>query len=428
VNNVAIGAAHGKFHCSPFVALRVKTTAYSSAYLRHGISRAIILDIDLHHGKFSLLTADFINFIIICTDQLVFITAYLPTFPGNGTQAIVWAINAETERRRLDLEAQAAVGALGSYQASSYPPDPYPPVNETASLSTSGTPVWKPTPISAKPGLRIFYGSAHDILSYPCEDGNPELVRDASISLPHGAHGQWIENVHLETYESEQEFWIGHEDEGAYERTFGKLLRSAEQFVRRTRSRESPTSQQAQRGEAEDDVIIFISCGFDASEHEYPSMSRHGRHVPASFYYRFARDVRALADKHARGRVVSVLEGGYSDRALIAGGMAWLTGLVGHEPPTSDDDKLATRNKNEEAVDQYTGKTDNAIPSEAWVHRAGPRDWWALGNLEKVSVLKRRRTCERDGVDSFGNNPTLRGSLWGLHSSKHAKGMLPMKL
>lgn len=71
------------------------------------------------------------------------------------------------------------------------------------------------------------------------------------------------------------------------------------------------------------------SCGFDACEHEYPSMSRHNRKVPTSFYHRFTTDTCAFADTYARGRVVSVLEGGYSDRALSSGSMAHLCGLMG---------------------------------------------------------------------------------------------------
>ena len=66
----------------------------------------------------------------------------------------------------------------------------------------------------------------------------------------------------------------------------------------------------------------------DACEHEYESMSRHNRKVPTSFYHRFARDTCALADQYAQGRVISVLEGGYSDRALTSGAMAHLAGLV----------------------------------------------------------------------------------------------------
>jgi histone deacetylase HOS3 len=57
-------------------------------------------------------------------------------------------------------------------------------------------------------------------------------------------------------------------------------------------------------------------------------MSRHGRKVPAAFYHAFARDARAFADKHARGRLLSVLEGGYSDRALTSGALAHVAGLA----------------------------------------------------------------------------------------------------
>lgn len=76
------------------------------------------------------------------------------------------------------------------------------------------------------------------------------------------------------------------------------------------------------------DGCICCSCGFDASEHEYPSMSRHHRNVPTSFYRRFANTTRKFADQYARGRLISVLEGGYSDRALTSGAMAHLTGLA----------------------------------------------------------------------------------------------------
>jgi histone deacetylase HOS3 len=57
-------------------------------------------------------------------------------------------------------------------------------------------------------------------------------------------------------------------------------------------------------------------------------MSRHNRKVPTSFFYRFTQDVCAFANKWANGRIVSVLEGGYSDKALLSGAMAHLAGLV----------------------------------------------------------------------------------------------------
>ena len=102
---------------------------------------------------------------------------------------------------------------------------------------------------------------------------------------------------------------------------------------------------------------MFISCGFDACEHEYSSMSRHDRKVPVSFYERFAADVSLLAADLAEGKVISVLEGGYSDRALISGAMAHLTGLA--ESPT------------------------RAYEASSW-DLANHRDWWAISNIVKV--------------------------------------------
>ena len=57
----------------------------------------------------------------------------LPT--GNGTQSIVWQINEEAYQSKLAAEAGA-------------PP---------------------------KPGLHVYYGSVHDILSFPCEVKNHQF-------------------------------------------------------------------------------------------------------------------------------------------------------------------------------------------------------------------------------------------------------------
>ncbi len=100
--------------------------------------------------------------------------------------------------------------------------------------------------------------------------------------------------------------------------------------------------------------LRLCSCGFDASEHEYPSMSRHGRKVPTSFYHRFARDTITFAEVFAKGRLVSVLEGGYSDRALTSGVMAHICGLAG-------------------------GESSKAINEDVM------QEWWNVENLTKVS-------------------------------------------
>lgn len=77
-------------------------------------------------------------------------------------------------------------------------------------------------------------------------------------------------------------------------------------------------------------------------------MSRHGRKVPTSFYHRFTEDACNFADRFAKGKIISVLEGGYSDRALTSGAMAHLCGMT------------AAAN----------GKVDEA--------------WWGVHNLDKV--------------------------------------------
>lgn len=80
-------------------------------------------------------------------------------------------------------------------------------------------------------------------------------------------------------------------------------------------------------------------------------MSRHNRKVPVSFYHHFAKDARGFADKYAKSKLVSVLEGGYSDRALTSGALAHITGLVDSESQGN-------------TVDE---------------------SWWSVENLEKVS-------------------------------------------
>lgn len=72
---------------------------------------------------------------------------------------------------------------------------------------------------------------------------------------------------------------------------------------------------------------VITGTGFDASEHEGSGMSRHRTNVPTSFYHRFAQDVVSFAEEHAEGKIVAVLEGGYSDRALASASLSMMVGL-----------------------------------------------------------------------------------------------------
>ncbi|KAI4517050.1 Arginase/deacetylase [Schizophyllum commune Loenen D] len=231
---------------------------------------------------------------------------------GNGTQSLIWQINEETYRQTLESEAGA--------------PD-------------------------VKPGPQMYYSSLHDILSYPCEDGKPALVKAASVSI-RGEHGQHVENVHLQTWKSQEEF------DALYQSQYTKIIRRAEEFLDKT-------------GGPGKDVLVFVSCGFDACEHEYESMQRHKRNVPTSLYYQFARDACAFADRYADGRLISVLEGGYGDRALISGSLAHLCGLSdlpGVRPEWWQVDNLV---KLEKATKKRRGgRTSLTTTPEPWLDRA----------------------------------------------------------
>lgn len=104
-------------------------------------------------------------------------------------------------------------------------------------------------------------------------------------------------------------------------------------------------------------------------------MSRHGRKVPASFYHRFARDTRVFANKHANGRVISVLEGGYSDRALISGAMAHTAGLA----------------------DPKRGEVDES--------------WWDVENLSMVSHLSALCYCQNYNGDNLARE-VIKETSW----------------
>jgi histone deacetylase HOS3 len=171
----------------------------------------------------------------------------------------------------------------------------------------------------------IGYYSLHDINSYPCENGDDEKVQAASLCIEN-AHGQSIWNVHLQPWKTEDEFWQ------LYESRYKVLLDKARNFLRHH------TSRLQAEGKIQPKAAIFISAGFDASEWESSGMQRHKVNVPTEFYARFTRDMVQLAQEEGTGcdgRVISVLEGGYSDRALCSGVLSHLSGLSRPSVPTT---------------------------------------------------------------------------------------------
>jgi histone deacetylase HOS3 len=165
----------------------------------------------------------------------------------------------------------------------------------------------------------IGYFSLHDINSYPCEEGDDAKVQAASLCIDN-AHGQSVWNVHLESWQTLEQFWAIYEDK--YLILLEKVRQYLKHHTQRLRTLPKHPAPKA---------AIFISAGFDASEWETQGMQRHPVNVPTEFYARFTRDVVRLAEEEgtsAEGRVISVLEGGYSDRALTSGVFSHLSGLT----------------------------------------------------------------------------------------------------
>ncbi|KAI1430287.1 hypothetical protein F5Y12DRAFT_723036 [Xylaria sp. FL1777] len=166
----------------------------------------------------------------------------------------------------------------------------------------------------------IGYFSVHDINSYPCEYGDEEKVKNASLCIDN-AHGQNIWNVHLHEWKSDVEFWK------LYRTKYSILLEKTRNYLQLQTERFRAAGQEPK-------AAIFISAGFDASEWEGAGMQRHKVNVPTEFYARLTRDVVRIASEEGLsvdGRVISVLEGGYSDRALYSGVFSHLSGLAGVE-------------------------------------------------------------------------------------------------
>lgn len=208
---------------------------------------------------------------------------------------------------------------------------------------------------------KIGYFSLHDINSFPCEEGNFEKVSSASMCLDN-AHGQSIWNVHLEPFDTPSEFW------DIYRAKYVVLLERARRFL------EAHTEHLAsnQSNPIAPKAAIFISAGFDGSEYEGTGMQRHTVNVPTDFYAQFTSDIVKIAEEEGLGvdgRVISILEGGYSDRALTTGVTSHLCGLCGGEDITG-------------RQSDTTGDTaDGQVSQNAYDHQ-----WWSPSNINELEA------------------------------------------
>lgn len=278
--------------------------AIAHAARQHGLTHAVILDFDLHHG--------------------------------DGSQSIAWTLN---------------------------------------NIANSGSASTKKTAGIHVPNIGYF--SLHDINSYPCEDGDMDKIKNASLNIE--AHGQFIHNIHLKPYNSVEEFWE------LYENKYYSVIAKAREFLA-----EASVSKPKRNGR-EYKAGVFISAGFDASEHESSGMQRHAVNVPTSFYARFTSDALALAEQYCEGRVLSVLEGGYSDRALITGIMAHLAGLACPSPTT---------------VSGFVPPSTGLLPvPEPYATRPSSADrgwdpeWWGSENIGELERYYEKMTFKKVVTD-----------------------------
>lgn len=224
---------------------------------------------------------------------------------------------------------------------------------------------------------QIGYFSLHDINSYPCEYGDTEKIKNASLNIE--SHGQFIQNMHLKPYRKADDFWE------LYENRYSGIIAKAREFL-------SVASVSKPKKNGRDfKAGLFLSAGFDASEHESDGMQRHQVNVPTGFFARFTSDAVALAEQYCGGRVLSVLEGGYSDRALITGVFAHLAGLA-CPSPTTVSGYVPLSNGLMPVPEPYSTRPTSA-------DRGWDPEWWGMDRISELERYGDKMTAKKPSAD-----------------------------
>lgn len=284
---------HHSHACLPsgFCLLNNVQIGIEYAFENYDISHVAILDIDLHHG--------------------------------DGSQDICW-------------ERAGFTGDFGKEDEDEIDPKPEPRDEYGKRFATYP---------------KVGYFSLHDIKSYPTELGfaTKENIKNASTCIMD--HDLNIWNVHLQKWANEEDFYK------LYQTKYVSILNRVNQFLNQAKKQYELDLQQylinkkvsPGTGNGLESGInkppkafkpmIILSAGFDASEYENPQMQRHGINVPTSFYSKFTNDVVKLSKIH-NCKILSFLEGGYSDGALSTGVFSHLIGLTNNLTGQEDDSNL----------------------------------------------------------------------------------------
>jgi len=114
--------------------------------------------------------------------------------------------------------------------------------------------------------------------------------------------------------------------------------------------------------------LLLVSAGFDAFEHDPLA----GMRVTHGGFAAMARRLRRAADTYCRGRIVSVLEGGYDLEGLAGGMRAVLAALAGDKPepvplqPLPASDQLARAAIDGTLAAQAAAGSPIAVPEGPW--------------------------------------------------------------
>lgn len=268
---------------------------------------------------------------------------------------------------------------------------------------------------------KVGYFSLHDIKSYPTELGyaTKENIKNASTCIMD--HDLNIWNVHLQGWKTEDEFYKH------YKTKYVSILNRANQFLNNAKKEYDLEYHEYLNDLAKYNKyllkphlynqpvkkpqpplpfkpLIVVSAGFDASEYENPQMQRHGINVPTSFYATFTKDVVKLANIHTSGKVISFLEGGYSDGALTSGIFSHLIGL------TSTANSLNSPSRNSYGSDDsHDEGVDDLLWNPTWGHEQVMK--------ELVKGCKRTWTPYK--------NPRSDVTVWANEVIKLGRSMMP---
>lgn len=287
---------------------------------------------------------------------------------------------------------------------------------------------------------KVGYFSLHDIKSYPTEIGfaSKEHIRNASTCVMDHEVSLW--NVHLQEWSSEDEFYKH------YQTKYVAILNRANQFLNQAKKQHvnlhaaylaelSKYNRYLMKPHLHKHAVkkpsppppfkplIIMSSGFDASEYENPQMQRHSVNVPTSFYAKFTKDVVKLAKLHTAGKVLSFLEGGYSDGALISGIFSHLIGLLDTKDEPTDDELLWNDTWGSEHVVKELSKGCK----KSWVPYKNPK---AEITVWANEVIKMGRSMMPNAILHPAYNPygrletNIAGNFENLSGKRILKGII----